>query len=57
VQSELLGNGEHIINRILMDGLPVSQYRELTSDMFKQIYMVKDILSNQTREYEPLTDE
>lgn len=40
-----------------MEGLPVNQYRDLASDMFKQIYMIKDILSNQTKEYEPLTEE
>lgn len=34
-----------VIQKILKNGLPVKQYRNLTGDIFKQIFMVKDILA------------
>lgn len=34
------------MKRILQNGLPLKCYQELASDIFHQIWMIKDILSN-----------
>lgn len=36
----------HLLSKILINGVTVKQYGELTSDMFKQIFMIKDIIAN-----------
>lgn len=46
-----------ILTKILMKGLSVKEYHNLTSDMFKQVHMIKDFILNQETPYKPFTDD
>lgn len=46
-----------ILTKILIQGLSVKEYHNLTSDMFKQVHMIKDFILNQETPYQPFTED
>ena len=46
-----------MLTKILAKGLSVKEYSDLTSDMFIQLHMIKDIFENLEEPYEPIKQE